>query len=502
MYRTALLIVILLLPTASATSTFDVPSQWLGDVEARGSWALVLIRPDGAVQGEILSPGHVLATEHHVVKGNVRTGLVGHPHIWPVDSSQQDLDGLAASVTGRDGWKSIYIQADSIVLRSAGSGELQVASGGSPAIDLLQQSYPYGIVRPFGPTVGEDSAVIAGNFPVSSRTSIVAKGVHTTELHNITLDCQGPCPKQTEPTSQSQSVDRRRVDVHTLNYLDLATSSGDLQIDADAIAVAFGGSRLDAVVDGQVRLTGFSIDECNDAGCVSASGETLVANGTVQLGQLQRGPSGRLGGNVVLASGAARLDETVFDAGILGPGVAIASAVAVGGLLLAKAAGLLFTRVRSNKALEHPNRTKIHDAVTRRPGISFNELRRTTGLANGTIRHHLQILQDLDLIEARSLGQYARFYPRGTRAKEVEKLAVLQSGGNLAVYHLVQVRPGISQQEVLDAFAGQPRSSVQFRLKALALGGLIRAERAGNRLRYAPQEPVAQAVLVPSPMPG
>jgi predicted transcriptional regulator len=46
-----------------------------------------------------------------------------------------------------------------------------------------------------------------------------------------------------------------------------------------------------------------------------------------------------------------------------------------------------------NRSWEHPLRSKILDALDSKPGICYRQLQRNLNVANGTLRHHLDVLQ-------------------------------------------------------------------------------------------------------------
>ena len=71
-------------------------------------------------------------------------------------------------------------------------------------------------------------------------------------------------------------------------------------------------------------------------------------------------------------------------AGIAG-GIA-AAASAVGGMAM----GSISTKT---SALEHPLRRRILSTLEQHPGLCYRELQSTLNAANGTLRHHLDVLQ-------------------------------------------------------------------------------------------------------------
>ena len=69
----------------------------------------------------------------------------------------------------------------------------------------------------------------------------------------------------------------------------------------------------------------------------------------------------------------------------LAGGIAAAASV-VGGMAM----GSVSTKAR---ALEHPLRRRILSTLEQHPGLCYRELQSTLNAANGTLRHHLDVLQ-------------------------------------------------------------------------------------------------------------
>ena len=94
----------------------------------------------------------------------------------------------------------------------------------------------------------------------------------------------------------------------------------------------------------------------------------LLAQWVRQRPWLSAGLAGAAGGVVGLASGIA------------------AAATAVGALAM----GGVSTKART---YEHPLRQRILSTLEQHPGLCYRELQSTLNAANGTLRHHLDVLQ-------------------------------------------------------------------------------------------------------------
>jgi DNA-binding transcriptional ArsR family regulator len=104
------------------------------------------------------------------------------------------------------------------------------------------------------------------------------------------------------------------------------------------------------------------------------------------------------------------------------PGARDAMTIGIFSLLLAiiywawpylKAALPLFSRIDRPKVLENKRRARVAGIIDTSPGIHFSELLRRSGLARGTLQHHLQKLVETEIITKRQEGGYTTYHPTG-----------------------------------------------------------------------------------------
>lgn len=492
-----LVILALILAAAPVTglgqpAAFGVPSQWSGNLAVDSDWILLVAGPSDVAEGHFQGDGQTLATQHTAVKTRVSTGLVGFSDVKPVGSSAERIENLGAALTGPTGkWKSLYLEAEELEVRVVGNGSLQGATAYSTALSNIPGFFPIGTVRLDGPTLPAASAVFSGAFSDAVVLEVLARGIRHLEMHNFTLSCRETCP------SESESLPAEDEPIRVMQYLDLAgPATSSLNLTSSVVSMATGGATVNATVAGQVRLTRFTLGTCPAEGCT----ETLVANGTMLLREIAMdSQTGQLRAHVQLAEGAARLDETIVDAGLLGAGTAAAVVVAAGIWFGAKLLGALFTRIASESVLDHPRRELIRNAVAANPGLSLNELLRRTYLSNGTARHHIRKLRESGHLEVRRLAGRVRLYPRGTDEAEARTLAAKDGPMRRALLTAIQRSPGITQAALLTNFPDTPRSSVQFHLRTLERGGLVQKEKSGRSVRYFLNSSPVIAVEVSSP---
>lgn len=135
--------------------------------------------------------------------------------------------------------------------------------------------------------------------------------------------------------------------------------------------------------------------------------------------------------------------------------------------------------VRHPRASGEVNRERILAAIHARPGACFRELTRESGLAAGTVAHHLRVLKRRGSIMEARLGVRRVFYA-GTPMSPGETL-VARDPALRRLRDWIAAHPGRRQCDLLAAMAPTPRSATQHRLKRLVAAGIVAECPAGLR---------------------
>jgi hypothetical protein len=144
----------------------------------------------------------------------------------------------------------------------------------------------------------------------------------------------------------------------------------------------------------------------------------------------------------------------------------------------------LFSRQVAATVLDHPQRARILQVVEGRPGIHFNALLRETGLGNGTLSHHVDVLLQHRQLRRVEQGGYTCFFPVGASAAEVAH-ASLKSPGSRRVLQAIQATPGRSNLDVAEATGLDP-ATVHYHVQRLVGAGLVDAARHGRTVLLRP----------------
>jgi DNA-binding MarR family transcriptional regulator len=198
-------------------------------------------------------------------------------------------------------------------------------------------------------------------------------------------------------------------------------------------------------------------------------------------------------------SASAPLGGTVMDVGAY-----VGFAVMGGGLLALVAAGATeygrfqlwkllillpgFSRMEKDEVLEHTKRDELYRFIKQNPGQSFSDLRRELALSNGTLVHHLRILEGQEYLKGVRDGFRTRFYVRGPKIVMDSYLTRTQ----IQLVEAISANPGLTQKE-LSQLLGLPRESISYHAKQLAAKGRLAIKQQGKWRRYWPNAPTPSA---------
>jgi predicted transcriptional regulator len=159
-----------------------------------------------------------------------------------------------------------------------------------------------------------------------------------------------------------------------------------------------------------------------------------------------------------------------------------AAASAVGGLAM----GSISTKT---SALEHPLRRRILSTLEQHPGLCYRELQSTLSTANGTLRHHLDVLQTRRSVTVLPVNGRTCYFAgaptqveilRGINVNEERAASALPIGLSLVQRLIVEdiVKEGVPRsQAALARRIGRSRATVHSAVKVLRRRGILREDR-------------------------
>lgn len=263
--------------------------------------------------------------------------------------------------------------------------------------------------------------------------------------------------------------------------------------------VVLAGPSIDVTNEGETTLPAADGKPCND--CTHISGQTIRIEGVAQFANLRpegAGFSAGLTGDFQRA----RLDETWVSPSRLGQ-VGAATAAALGLAVVVKIVfATLFTRLSKQEALEHPKRKTIFTYVQQHPGANFREVARNTGIASGTVRHHLTVLERAGhLVEHQHQGTVRLFENHGKFDQNWADVVLLREPALNELNDWVKAHGPCPQKDILEGMEqlGWSRSTTQHRLERLVEGGLVSIRLQGRLKIYsiAPRPTVKPVLGLP-----
>jgi WD40 repeat protein/DNA-binding Lrp family transcriptional regulator len=149
----------------------------------------------------------------------------------------------------------------------------------------------------------------------------------------------------------------------------------------------------------------------------------------------------------------------------------------------------LFAKLRKKHPLENKMREIIYEYIELYPGENYTAIKKTLGLANGTLVYHLKILMKENLIKGVSEGRYKRFYP--IESDKLDKTKIYEDKGTQMLTELqkkiiekIGEEPEISQVEVAKSL-GVSRQLVNYHITKLVKAGVLKLKGKTKSKSYA-----------------
>ncbi len=138
----------------------------------------------------------------------------------------------------------------------------------------------------------------------------------------------------------------------------------------------------------------------------------------------------------------------------------------------------LYTRIKKEEVLDNEIRGMIRGYIIANPGDNYNSIKRALDLNNGTLAHHLRVLERADVIQSKQDGMFKRFYPASMKIPR-------DNGGEISEIQRILLSkiaesPGINQKEIA-SLLGLSKGVVSYHVKMLLGKQLLRIEKRGRK---------------------
>lgn len=164
----------------------------------------------------------------------------------------------------------------------------------------------------------------------------------------------------------------------------------------------------------------------------------------------------------------------------------------------------LYTRLHHDEVLDHFIRGQIYGYIKANPGEHYNAIKESLELNNGTLSHHLKILEKEEYIYSKRDKFYSRFYPKGMKITPLDaaQLNKIQK----IIVNKIRERPGLTQNEII-TILGASQQVVSYNLTKLARDNVLKIVKEGREKRYfinnVEVEPkVSEVEVTPPPQPA
>ncbi|MFQ6060067.1 MAG: OmpL47-type beta-barrel domain-containing protein [Thermoplasmata archaeon] len=141
----------------------------------------------------------------------------------------------------------------------------------------------------------------------------------------------------------------------------------------------------------------------------------------------------------------------------------------------------LYSKLKKDEILNQFSRGQIYGYIVAYPGENYSSIKKALDVGNGTLTHHLYILEREGFVTSRMDGRYKRFYPAGLslRKKPQTKLSMIQK----VILRMIRQNPNLSQTEIAETLETS-KQVVNYHIKALEKLGMIKIARRGSQLEY------------------
>ena len=147
----------------------------------------------------------------------------------------------------------------------------------------------------------------------------------------------------------------------------------------------------------------------------------------------------------------------------------------------------MFTRVQKNEALDNDLRKEIYGYISDNPGSHYNKLRKSLDIRNGTLAHHLRILEKTGMIQSRNEGiRYRLFYPTNFQLPEEKKYII--NDIQKQIIDIISNKPGIGQKDIVETMK-KSQQSISYNLRELEkIGEIVSVKDKGKKQYYIPHD--------------
>jgi predicted transcriptional regulator len=140
----------------------------------------------------------------------------------------------------------------------------------------------------------------------------------------------------------------------------------------------------------------------------------------------------------------------------------------------------LYSKIKKSK-IEKGVRHEILGYLKAKPGANYSELKRNLDLNDGSLVHHLRILEREEKIYSKKMGKYKLFYVSAYRRQASIRDYI--SPFQLRIVELILENPGIVPKK-LSNILDRSQTDMSYHLSELSRNGLLDKRKKGRNIHY------------------
>ena len=145
----------------------------------------------------------------------------------------------------------------------------------------------------------------------------------------------------------------------------------------------------------------------------------------------------------------------------------------------------LYSRLQKDTLADDPTRQNLLRIIYAEPGANFTQLKEKLGLHNGTLAHHLHILENHKTITSHTSGRQRLFFPFGSENRINISNSLITNRTQKKIINIVKDNPGITQSMISQQLKVS-RQKVNYHVNALVSNSILKIEKQGRITRLYP----------------
>ena len=145
----------------------------------------------------------------------------------------------------------------------------------------------------------------------------------------------------------------------------------------------------------------------------------------------------------------------------------------------------LYSRLQKDTLADEPTRQNLLRHIYSAPGANFTQLKEKFGLHNGTLAHHINILENHKIIVSQRSGRQRLFFPFGSTNSAKIRTSLVTNNTQKEIIEIVKDNPGITQA-MISQMLNVSRQKINYHVNSLVSKSILNIEKQGRITRLYP----------------